>query len=73
MLLLLLAVVLLLSFAAPSAEVVFVVFVAEEVVVVGYGTVRKKDLTGAVSTVSSDKLTQVKGVSNIEQALQGQV
>lgn len=44
----------------------------EEVVVVGYGTVRKKDLTGAVSTISSDKLTQVKGISNVAQALQGQ-
>ncbi len=44
----------------------------EEVVVVGYGTVRKRDLTGAVSTVSSDKLMQVKGISNVAQALQGQ-
>jgi len=42
-----------------------------ETVVVGYGTVRKSDLTGAVSSVSSDKVTQVKAVSNVAQALQG--
>lgn len=43
-----------------------------EVVVVGYGTVKKSDLTGSVSTISSEQVTQVKGVSNIAQALQGQ-
>jgi TonB-linked SusC/RagA family outer membrane protein len=44
----------------------------QELVVVGYGTVKKSDLTGSVSSVSSEKLTQVKAVSNIAQALQGQ-
>lgn len=44
----------------------------QEIVVVGYGTVKKSDLTGSVSSVSSEKLTQVKAVSNIAQALQGQ-
>lgn len=44
----------------------------EEVVVLAYGSVKKSDLTGAVSTVSADKITQVKGVSNIAGALQGQ-
>ena len=43
-----------------------------EVVVVGYGTVKKSDLTGSVSTLSSEQVTQVKGVSNVAQALQGQ-
>lgn len=42
-----------------------------EVVVVGYGTVRKSDLTGSVSSVGSEKITQVKGISNVAQALQG--
>ncbi len=44
----------------------------DEIVVVGYGTVKKSDLTGAVSSVSSEKITQVKGISNVAQALQGQ-
>ena len=44
----------------------------EEVVVIGYGTVRKSDLTGSVATVSSKKVTQVNAVSNIAHALQGQ-
>lgn len=43
-----------------------------EVVVIGYGTVKKSDLTGSVSTISSEQVTQVKGVSNVAQALQGQ-
>ncbi|MEX2592940.1 MAG: TonB-dependent receptor [Anditalea sp.] len=43
-----------------------------EVVVVGYGTVKKADLTGAVATISSDDITQVNAVSNLAQALQGQ-
>ncbi|MBS1577679.1 MAG: TonB-dependent receptor [Bacteroidetes bacterium] len=41
-------------------------------VVIGYGTVKKSDLTGAVSSVSSEKITQVNAVSNVAQALQGQ-
>ncbi|TRZ45750.1 SusC/RagA family TonB-linked outer membrane protein [Robertkochia solimangrovi] len=45
---------------------------AVELVAVGYGTMRKSDLTGAISTVSSDDL--VKGViSSTEQVLQGKV
>ena len=43
-----------------------------DVVVVGYGTVKKSDLTGSVSSVSAEKITQVKGISNVAQALQGQ-
>lgn len=41
-----------------------------EVVVVGYGTVRRKDLTGAVSTVSAAKIEAVP-VPSVEAALQG--
>jgi TonB-dependent starch-binding outer membrane protein SusC len=44
----------------------------EEVVVVGYGSVKRSDLTGSVSSVSAEKVTQVKGVSTIAGALQGQ-
>jgi len=42
----------------------------DEVVVVGYGTQKKSDLTGAVSKVSSDKLTKIPS-ANMSQALQG--
>lgn len=41
-----------------------------EVVVVGYGTQKKKDLTGSVAQVSGDELTKVS-VSTVDQALQG--
>ena len=43
-----------------------------EVVVVGYGTQKKSDLTGAISTVDMKEL-QSRQVSTIDQALQGQV
>jgi TonB-linked SusC/RagA family outer membrane protein len=43
-----------------------------DVVVVGYGTARKSDLTGAVATVSSAQLTQVATADPV-QALQGRV
>ena len=43
-----------------------------EVVVIGYGTVRKSDLTGAISTVKGDKLMD-KPAPNISQALEGKV
>ncbi|GAB6123719.1 SusC/RagA family TonB-linked outer membrane protein [Dysgonomonas termitidis] len=42
----------------------------DEVVVVGYGVMRKKDLTGAVSSIDS-KTMQDKPVANIGEALQG--
>ena len=42
----------------------------DEVVVVGYGTVRKKDLTGAVSSVSNKALKE-KPIANAGEALQG--
>ena len=43
-----------------------------EVVVVGYGTQKKSEITGAVSSVSSEEITQTP-VTRIEQGLQGRV
>jgi TonB-linked SusC/RagA family outer membrane protein len=42
----------------------------EEVVVVGYGTQRKSDITGSVVSVSNEQITD-RPVNNIFQALQG--
>ena len=42
----------------------------EEVVVIGYGTQRKSDLTGSVSSISAKDITAVP-VSRVDQALQG--
>lgn len=42
----------------------------DEVVVMGYGVQKKSDLTGAVSSVSSERLNSIP-VPNVEQALQG--
>jgi len=44
----------------------------DEVVTIGYGTMKKSDLTGAVSSVSADKLKKTP-VSSLDQALQGRV
>ncbi len=44
----------------------------EEVVVVGYGTAKKSDLTGAISSVKPNELN-VSGISNAAQMLQGRV
>ncbi len=44
----------------------------EEVVVVGYGTVKKKDLTGSVSSIGSREIHS-RPISGLNQALQGQV
>ena len=46
--------------------------VLDELVVIGYGAVKKSDLTGSVSSVSSDKLTKTPAAS-LSNALQGQV
>ena len=46
--------------------------VLNEVVVIGYGTARKRDLTGAIGSVGSRELRGVP-VQNIGQALQGKV
>ncbi len=42
----------------------------QEVVVVGYGSVKKSDVTGALASVSGDQLRQIP-VQSISQALQG--
>ncbi len=44
----------------------------DEVVVIGYGTVKKSDLTGSVSSVKGDDLLKIPS-SSAEQALQGKV
>lgn len=49
----------------PSSETM------DEVVVVGYGTQKRKDVTGSVSSISTDVL-KGRPILNIEQALQGQ-
>ncbi|MFT3902643.1 MAG: TonB-dependent receptor [Niabella sp.] len=42
----------------------------DDVVVVGYGTMRKSDLTGAISSVKGSQLTQLSAV-DVNQSLQG--
>ena len=44
----------------------------EDVVVVGYGTMKRRDLTGAVASVSGDKLA-ANPVATVSEALQGQL
>ena len=44
----------------------------EQIVVVGYGTQKKSDLTGAVGSVKQKDIERV-AVANVEQALQGKV
>ena len=44
----------------------------DEVVVIGYGTVKKRDLTGSVSSVNNETLT-TNPVSDVSQALQGKL
>lgn len=44
----------------------------EQVIVVGYGTTKKKDLTGAIGSVKAEEIVQVK-TQTIDQALGGRV
>lgn len=44
----------------------------EEIVVIGYGTQRKADLTGAISTVKAEEIERTPN-SNVMQSLQGKV
>jgi TonB-linked SusC/RagA family outer membrane protein len=44
----------------------------DEVVVIGYGTVKKKDFTGSVGSINMKELKEVS-VTNIDDALQGKV
>ncbi|MCS2696858.1 carboxypeptidase-like regulatory domain-containing protein [Phocaeicola dorei] len=46
--------------------------ILDEVVVVGYGTVKKRDLTGAVASVKSEDIVRMP-TSNVLEAIQGQV
>lgn len=46
--------------------------VMDDVVVIGYGTVKKRDLTGSVSSVKADKLLQAP-TSSVVTSLQGRV
>lgn len=44
----------------------------DEVVVVGYGTQKREDVTGSYSTIKSDEIAQ-RPIASVEQALQGVV
>ena len=44
----------------------------DEVVVVGYGTMKKSDLTGSVTSIKSEELMKTNPVS-INQSLQGRI
>ena len=46
--------------------------IMDEVVVVGYGTMKKSDVTGSVASVSADKL-KTSVITNADQMLQGHV
>lgn len=45
----------------------------DEVVVVGYGTQKRANVTGAVASMSFDQSTRSRGLSNVSQALQGAI
>jgi TonB-linked SusC/RagA family outer membrane protein len=47
--------------------------VLEEIVVIGYGAVKKQDLTGAVSSIRADEANPLETVINVDQMLQGRV
>jgi len=44
----------------------------EEVVAIGYGTMKKRDLTGSVSSISSDKIKE-RSSGNVLQSISGQL
>ncbi len=44
----------------------------EEVIIIGYGSIKKRDLTGSVGSVASEKLAS-RGSSDAVEALQGQL
>lgn len=44
----------------------------DEVVVVGYGTMRKRDVTGSIASINSDKIA-ARGTTNLAESLQGSV
>ncbi len=58
--------------SAVSVKMVEDAAMLDDVVVVGYGTVKKRDLTGAVSSVKSDDIT-IAPTNDAMEALQGKV
>lgn len=65
------------EFALPKTNVLNVFLsedmaILDEIVVVGYGTQKKSDVTGAVSSIPKERLQQLPN-NNIAQALQGSV
>lgn len=60
------------SDAAINIQLEIEVSVGSEVVVIGYGTQRKQDVTGAVSSIPAEKFLE-RPVSTFDQALQGLV
>jgi len=44
----------------------------DEIVVIGYGTVRKRDLTGSVASIRGEEMRDIPS-ANISQALQGRI
>jgi len=58
----------------PKVDVTLIPNIAQlkDVIVIGYGTAKKRDFTGSVSSVTGDKLTQVAAVSPIAN-LQGEI
>ncbi len=53
-------------------QLVQIVDVLDEVVVVGYGSLRKRDLTGAIGRLKSEDIGKISSL-NAEQSLQGKV
>ena len=47
--------------------------VIDEVVVIGYGTVNKRDLTGSVASVSSQDIASIPASSALPEALTGKM
>ena len=45
----------------------------DELVVVGYGTMKKRDLSGAISQINADEVMKGNPASSINQALQGKI
>ncbi|MBP8791795.1 MAG: TonB-dependent receptor [Lutibacter sp.] len=58
--------------AAINVKLVPDVNQLDEMVIIGYGTVQRKDVTGSVATVKMEKLTEAP-VANFDQALAGRV
>lgn len=55
-----------------EVKMTYDVMMLDEVVAIGYGSIKKSDLTGAVSSVKGDKLTQTNSM-NVLSGLQGKM